>query len=496
MQGHVDSERLTMPIRRSKDGRWRYRHVVYYPDGTRERINGSAPTHINTKAAAEQAMLDHIERSLHPERVPSRKEQLTFAEWFNGRFWKEWVTGRKNKPGEQREKTVIFDCYLEPRFGKMALDEITTSEVAKFRADLITRETPRVIAKPGKEDVKKLSDKRINNVLAVLSKAMKYAVDCDLIVKAPKIGMFKVERPEIVAWDFEQYARLLAAAKVEGDEWYAAICLAGEAGLRVGEVKALRWREDVDLIARTITVNQQTSRGETGTPKGRTRRTVPMTATVHEALKRMEVIRDGLVIRNLDGTAKSDRQAVRAIERICRRAGLPVRLFHTLRHTFGTRRVRSCATASLARLEAAAAPTSSTVARSSYAAGTSGHVARARAAWVMTRPSSSCASPRSTSSWASATSLHWVCSVSRASRLPSRRPSASRRRFLGAALLAMRVRLHRRSDHAGRHSEHSGELSGAGRALWLRRHRNARCRQFLDDGLRQPSFHLEVQHPR
>ena len=61
--------------------------------------------------------------------------------------------------------------------------------------------------------------------------------------------MFKVERPEIVAWDFEQYARLLTAAKAEGDEWYAAACLAGEAGLRVGEVKALRWREDVDLIA-------------------------------------------------------------------------------------------------------------------------------------------------------------------------------------------------------------------------------------------------------
>ena len=69
--------------------------------------------------------------------------------------------------------------------------------------------------------------------------------------------MFKVERPEIVVWDFAQYARLLAAAK-EGDEWYAAVCLAGEAGLRVGEMSALRWREDVDLVAGTITVNQQT----------------------------------------------------------------------------------------------------------------------------------------------------------------------------------------------------------------------------------------------
>jgi integrase len=114
------------------------------------------------------------------------------------------------------------------------------------------------------------------------------------------------------------------------------VCLAGEAGLRVGEVKALRWREDVDLIAKTIVVNRQTCRGETGTPKGRTRRTVPMTATLYDALKRMSVIREGLVVRNLDGSAKTDTQAVRAIERICRKAGLPQRLWHTLRHTFGT----------------------------------------------------------------------------------------------------------------------------------------------------------------
>ena len=86
--------------------------------------------------------------------------------------------------------------------------------------------------------------------------------------------------------------------------------------MRVGETKALRWREDVDMMARTITVNQQTSKGTTGTPKGRTRRMVPMTPTLYDALKRMSVIREGLVIRNLDGSAKTDRQAVRAIERI------------------------------------------------------------------------------------------------------------------------------------------------------------------------------------
>ena len=61
-----------------------------------------------------------------------------------------------------------------------------------------------------------------------------------------------------------------------------------------------------------------------------------MTSTLHEALKRMSVIREGLVVRNLDGSAKTDDQADKAIQRICRRAVLPVRMFHTLRHTFGT----------------------------------------------------------------------------------------------------------------------------------------------------------------
>ncbi|HWU86790.1 MAG TPA: tyrosine-type recombinase/integrase [Kofleriaceae bacterium] len=258
---------------------------------------------------------------MHPERATKNQEVMTFKEWFNGRFWREWVVGRKNKPTEVRSKQIIYRCHLEQRFGDMPLDEITVSEVAQLRADLIEEG---------------LSEKRINNILAVLSKPLKYAVDCELIARAPKIGMFKVERPEVVAWDFAQYARLLAAAKLEGENWYAGVCLAGEAGLRVGEIKALRWREDVDMVARTITVNLQSRNGVVTTPKGRTRRSVPMTATLHDALKRMQTIREGLVLRRLDGSPKTDNDADTAIRRICRRAGLPVRYFHVLRHSYGT----------------------------------------------------------------------------------------------------------------------------------------------------------------
>ena len=338
-----------MPVRRdAKTGAWFFRATVKTPDGKKLRLYGTpgaigpyhdlAATKVGAQeaeqraiqeaftSAAQEAEQRAIRQALASTAVaepppPTRQEVPTFDEWFKGRFWREWVVGRRNKPTEVKSKEFIYEGHLKPAFGHLRLDEIGTGKVAAFRASLVE---------------KGLSEKRINNILSVLSKPMRYAVDCELIERAPRIGLYKVERPEIEPWDFEQYARLLVAAKVEGPEWYAGVCLAGEAGLRSGEVKALRWREDVDLIAKTITVKQQTCYGVTTTPKGRTRRTIPMTSTLEQALRRLEVVREGFVVRNLDGSAKTDGQANAVILRICRRAGLPEKRWHTARHTFGT----------------------------------------------------------------------------------------------------------------------------------------------------------------
>jgi integrase len=309
--------------------------MVQKANGKRVRITGCAPKHDNTKAAAATAMDKHKERILHPERAaePETEEVITFGDWFNGRFWREWVVGKRNKPTEVKSKTFIYEGHLKAAFGDVPLDQIGTGEIAEFRASLVE---------------KKLSEKRINNILAVLSKPLKYALDVGLISKAPKVGLYKVERPEIEPWEFDEYARILASARIEGPDWYAAACLAGEGGLRSGEIKALRWREHVDLISRMVMVKQQTCYGVTTTPKGRTRRGVPMTGTLEQALLALPGPRDGYVVRNPDGSAKTDGQANpdgsaktdgqanAAIVRICRRAGLPEKRWHTLRHTFGT----------------------------------------------------------------------------------------------------------------------------------------------------------------
>lgn len=128
----------------------------------------------------------------------------------------------------------------------------------------------------------------------------------------------------------------MGAALEERAAWYVAAVLMGEAGLRVGEVRELQW-SDVDMKAKTITVARQRRHGVAGTPKGRTRRTIPMTTTLYSALRLLSTIRVGYVVRNDDGTPKTDGQTSKAIYRIHRRAGVTERdgAWHLLRHSFG-----------------------------------------------------------------------------------------------------------------------------------------------------------------
>lgn len=293
-----------------------------YPDGQRERVRKKSP--VQTRRGSEQYERE-IRISLAAGTYKQAKEMLTFDAWFHGRFWTEWVVGRDNKPSERESKKSIYRVHLEPVFGSILITEIDDGMVARFRAQLVSS---------------KRSKKTMNNVLAVLSKALKYAENVRVIERAPQIGLFRVERPDIVCWSFEDYARLLATAQQTDPSWYLAFCLAGEAGMRIGEIRALDWKRDVDLVAKTITVNRQIRHGDLTTPKGGRRRTVPMTARLESALRSLDQIRAGFVVRKLDGAGQTDNETKYWCYRICSLAGLPKRGWHILRHSFGTHAAR------------------------------------------------------------------------------------------------------------------------------------------------------------
>lgn len=285
------------------------------PDGTRERVRKVSP--VQTKRGAED-----YERQLRNSLLDGSygREVPLLDDWFHGRFWRDWVIAKKNKPGEQENKKSVYRHHLKAAFGHMRLDQIGESEIGAFRIGLTEH----------------LKEKTVNNVLAILSKALKFAERKRIIRFAPDVGLFKTERPEIVVWEPKEYVLYLATSVRLGPMYHAAACIAGEGGARVGEIKALEWERDVDMVAKTITINAQTRHSVTGTPKGRTRRTVPMTDTLFEALRGLNRIRRGFVICNEDGSQRSDNQCSKANYRICREAGLPERGWHVLRHTFAT----------------------------------------------------------------------------------------------------------------------------------------------------------------
>ena len=314
-----------MPARRDTRGVWRYRKVVTLPNGNTERISGTPA--INKQWAALSAEEDHVLRILDAARKPpTKKEVPTLEAWFLGRYWTEWCVGQLNKPGTLAEKTSIFEHHLRGPLGHLRLDEIDVGKVQELKAALDGRSN---------RYLKPLALKTRNNIMAVLAHALRYAEEAGVLDAAPRIRPFKFQSPEIETLDFEEWSRMLEAAEKEGQGMLTACKLGGEAGLRRGEILALRW-EDIDLVAGRLTVCRQLREGYEGTPKGGRRRVVPLTSGVLAVLKALPQVRRGRVIYTPDGEPVAEAALNHGIYRVCRRAGLSERGWHVLRHSFAT----------------------------------------------------------------------------------------------------------------------------------------------------------------
>jgi integrase len=131
----------------------------------------------------------------------------------------------------------------------------------------------------------------------------------------------------------------------EDEQDAAAVIVAAFAGLRLGELVGLRWR-DVDFAAQRIRVQRAYVMGELTSTKGRKGRSLPMSEQVAQALAKLGqrpafTGPDDLVFAGADGEVidggalarryKRARDAVRASD-----SSVPSLRWHDLRHTFGS----------------------------------------------------------------------------------------------------------------------------------------------------------------
>jgi integrase len=160
--------------------------------------------------------------------------------------------------------------YIIPAIGRIKLGKLTPAHVQHLYREMQARG---------------LSARTVQYTHAVLRRALKQAKRWGMVDRnvAEDVDPPRLKRDEIQPLDREQTRRLLAAA--EGDRLQALYVVAVTAGLRPGEMLALRW-SDVDLEVGTLQINRALSDGEFATPKTpRSRRKIELSNSARSALR-------------------------------------------------------------------------------------------------------------------------------------------------------------------------------------------------------------------
>lgn len=292
---------------------WRYRKRIRLHDGSRVRIEGTPS--LNTKLAAEAAERAHIERALRGE--PEKKQEAPTLEQFAPEFLA--MSRTTNKPSAVESKEMILRVHLIPEFGDRRLDQIDYKAIQ----DYVTKKA---------EPNGKLSKKTVNNHLTVLRRLLAVAKKRGLIATVPEFEWLKAPKPEFDFLTFDEAVRL---RRVADPEWSCMLTVAIKAGLRQGELLALRW-EDVDLVKGQLLVRRSVTRGVVTTPKSGKGREVPLGDEAKAALKAERHLRGPLVFCTRDGRMLRKNECKHPLWRACRKAGLRQIGWHVLRHTFAS----------------------------------------------------------------------------------------------------------------------------------------------------------------
>jgi len=251
----------------------------------------------------------------------------------------EWL--RYIEHDRQRRHTTVrgyrnvVDVHLVPEFGEdTPLGRITTERIDGYRE--------RLLAEP------KMSRRTAQQILTLLHGVLHRAKQRRWIVVNPAEDAEKITLKRSGEFNVLSPAEVLAVARAaESDQLAALFTVAGFTGLRLGELRALRWR-DVDFALSTIRVQRSYTHGRPGPPKSGLVRSVPLidqAARALDGLSRREhfTAPGDLVFATLTGGHLDDCTLRRAFKRAVKAAGLGHKLvespplrFHDLRHTFGT----------------------------------------------------------------------------------------------------------------------------------------------------------------
>jgi integrase len=283
------------------------------------RSNGDPPPDVAAELAA---ILTDARRGA----LEAVRSGVSFAdaaeEWLaHGERERDWKRSTIN------DYRSAVRAHLLPAFGPVPLERVTTRAIETWRSLwLAEHRAPRQAGK----------------LVALLHAIFERAKRTHGLSDNPAAGVERLKiRYDPSAYDFYSPEEVWALVRAAASEQDGAIYLvAAFAGLRRGELLALRWR-DVDFERRSLRVQGNYSHGRVVTPKSGKGRAVPLAPEVAQALARLsqrssftgteDLVFPGEAGEHLDGSALRRRFKAAVI-----RAGLRELRFHDLRHTFGS----------------------------------------------------------------------------------------------------------------------------------------------------------------
>jgi integrase len=315
-------------IRRRADGRWEGRFTT--PDGHRRSVFGRTKDEVAKQLREATSARDHGTLV-----APGNETMHTYLG--------TWLTGvlPSLRPMTFQSYESVIRTQLDPRLGRIRLTALRPHHVQAMHSAMLAEG---------------LSPKYVRNIHGVLHRALDRAVQWRQLATNPAdaIDLPPKRTREMTALDSDQARAVLDS--IADDPLCALWALMLVAGLRQGELLALRWR-DVDLDAGRLAVTGSSVRltkrardllGVTdseplrGEPKTRrSRRVVELPSLAVDALRRHRdaakvVTVDGRVFTTPDGRVLRVPTVYNRWHGVLERAGVPLVRPHDARHTTAT----------------------------------------------------------------------------------------------------------------------------------------------------------------
>ena len=249
--------------------------------------------------------------------------------------WLRYVEHDKQRaPSTLQDYGNVVRCYLLPTFGAdTPLEKITTDGIERYREQLLEQD---------------LSRRTIQKILVLLFGVLKRAKRRGWIATNAAEDVERVTVKRSGDFNVLSPVEVQAVARAAGGEQDGAIfTVAAFTGLRLGELRELRWR-DIDFAKQTVFVRASFTHGQQGPPKSGKVRSVPLIDQAAVALDLLSrrgnfTSPDDLVFCTELGEHLSDDRlrerfyvALEGAGLGDKRKGRDPMTFHDLRHTFGT----------------------------------------------------------------------------------------------------------------------------------------------------------------